>query len=50
MVDIESKIDSAEGGCKVRQHTRQANDERFSGNFIEGKCLLDSDLWAEASV
>ena len=50
MVDIESKIDSAEGGCKVRQDTGQANDERFSGNLIESKGLLDSDLRAEVLV
>ena len=50
MVNIESKIDSAERGCKVRQDTCQANDERFSRDFIEGKGLLDSDLRAEASV
>ena len=50
MVNIESKIDSAERGCKVRQNACQANDERFSRNLFEGKGLLDSDLRGAASV
>ena len=50
MVDIESKIDSTKGGCKVRQDTCQTNDKRLSGNLIEGKGLLDSDLREEALV